>query len=444
MPPGPSVSNAPEAPHATPSVRGIRRPGAILALLTALNLLNYIDRTVLAAVLPLLQDDLRLSNTAAGALGTVFLVGYFATSPFFGRLADKAAGGASPSRKGLMALGVGIWSLATFGSGLARGVWSLATARAVVGVGEASYATVAPTLIDDMAPPERKGRWLSIFYVAIPVGSALGYVIGGLLGKVGWREAFWFVGGPGMLAAFACLAIVEPGGLSRAGRRLSKPPQPPGRLWDSTVALLKIRLFRRAVLGYAAQTFALGGFAFWAPKYLVEAYDIPVARASTTFGGILVVAGGIGTWLGGAVADRWSARAGVSHKPDEAARIDLLVCAITGAIAAPLAAAAFLAPSANAFFALAFLCEIATFASSAPVSAALLRTVPVALRASAMAFAIFAIHFFGDLWSPLLLGAARDIMAPAIAMMGVPIAMGLSAGLWVPPRRGTTPAINEG
>ena len=242
----------------------------------------------------------------------------------------------------------------------------------MVGVGEASYATVAPTLIDDMAPPAKKGRWLSIFYVAIPIGSALGYVIGGLLGKLGWRPAFWVVGGPGILAALTCLLIAEP------ARRTQKEP---GRLRESLATLVRIPIFRRVVLGYAAQTFAVGGFGFWAPKFLSETYGLHVSRGSTLFGAVLVVAGGLGTWLGGWWADRWSARAGASLHPLAAARIDMRVCAITGAFAAPLAAAAFWAPSATVFFVIAFFCEVATFASTAPANAALLRAVPAELRA---------------------------------------------------------------
>jgi MFS transporter, Spinster family, sphingosine-1-phosphate transporter len=407
----------------------IRSPRAILALLTALNLLNYIDRYVLSAVLPLIQDDLHLSNTIAGAFGTVFLVGYFTTSPLFGRLADRTdlRGG----RRMLMAAGVAVWSAATFASGLARGAWSLAGARAVVGVGEASYATVAPTIIDDMAPPEKKGRWLSVFFVAIPIGSALGFVFGGLLGKIGWREAFWIVGGPGILAATACLFIEEPRRHVHGGAAESHEP---ARLLESIATLSAIPLYRRGVLGYAAQMFAIGGFGYWAPKFIAEVYKLPVSKGATTFGAILVVAGGVGTWLGGFWADRWTARTGAARDPIAAARIDLRICALSGAVAAPLAAAAFWAPTAKVFFLLAFVCELATFVSTSPVNAALLRSVPTELRASAMALSIFAVHFLGDLWSPLVLGALRDVLPSPVAMMAVPIFLALSAGLWVPPR----------
>src|ERR1700733_14725689 len=131
----------------------IRRPSVILALLTGLNLLNYLDRFVLSAVLPPIEAELHLGHSIAGLLGTVFLVGYFLTSPIFGALADRG------KRTGLIAVGIAIWSLATIGSGLATGAVTLGLARIAVGVGEASYATIAPTIIDDLAPQGRKSTW---------------------------------------------------------------------------------------------------------------------------------------------------------------------------------------------------------------------------------------------------------------------------------------------
>ncbi len=174
----------------------IRRPALVLGRLTALNLLNYLDRFVLSAVLPKVQDDLHLSNFVGGSLATVFIIVYFVTSPVFGSLADRAGTG---GRTRLVTLGIVVWSLATIASGLAHDTWSLLAARAVVGVGEASYATIAPTLIDDVAPPEKKGRWMAIFYSAIPIGSALGYVLGGTVEHAtgSWRAAFFVAGGPG-------------------------------------------------------------------------------------------------------------------------------------------------------------------------------------------------------------------------------------------------------
>jgi MFS family permease len=398
----------------------IKRPALILTLLTALNLLNYLDRFVLSSVLPLVRDELGIDKAAAGSLATVFLVGYFVTSPVFGALADRTD--LKIGRKGLMATGVAVWSAATAATGLAGSLSALIGARAVVGVGEASYGTVAPTIIDDMAPPERKARWLSVFYVAIPIGSALGFAVGGILGKhFGWRSAFYAVGIPGVLAAAACLLIAEP------VRHVVKEKID----FQATVKkLFAILLYRRGVLGYAAQTFAMGGFGYWAPTFLHEQYGLPLDKAGATFGAILVVAGGLGTAIGGYWTDRWTRTAKASGDDAAASRIALTVCAVSSAIAAPLAAACFFAASAGQFFALGFACMLGLFLSTSPINVALLRAVPTEARASAMALSIFSIHMLGDLWSPPLLGWLQDRMPAAIAMMGVPLSIAVSAAIW--------------
>jgi MFS family permease len=258
--------------------------------------------------------------------------------------------------------------------------------------------------------------------MASPVGSALGFVIGGLLGKhFGWRAAFFAVGGPGVLAALGCLLIVEPARRAALQR----------------VAILKtakilgaIRLYRLSVLGYAAQTFAMGGFGYWAPTFLYRHYGLPLDKASGTFGVILVIAGGAGTAFGGWWCDHWIARAGAARDEASAARIALRVCAIPSFAAAALAATCFWAATAQQFFVLAFACELALFVSTSPINAALLRAVPTEMRASAMALSIFSIHALGDLWSPPLLGWLQDRMPAPQAMMAVPAAIAVSAAVW--------------
>ena len=156
-----------------------------LALLLAVNLLNYIDRQVLYAVFPLIKADLLLSDTALGFLGSAFMLCYMVSAPFFGRLGDRG------SRTSLAAFGLVTWSLATSSAGFAPGYRTLLAARTVVGVGEASFGTVSPGLIADYFPKERRGRILAYFYLAIPVGSALGYLLGGVIGQsLGWHAAF--------------------------------------------------------------------------------------------------------------------------------------------------------------------------------------------------------------------------------------------------------------
>jgi MFS family permease len=406
----------------------IRSPIAILALLTALNLLNYIDRFVMSAVLPKVQDDLHVSNFVGGSLATVFLVGYFVTSPIFGAIADRSGTG---GRKRLLMLGVSVWSVATVASGLVHGVPSLLAARAIVGVGEASYATIAPTLIDDLASPARKGRWMAIFFAAIPVGSALGYIVGGAVEHThGWRSAFFVAGAPGIVLALLCLLIAEP------RRRASAAPE----IFRSARTLLRIPLYRSGVLGYCAYTAALGGFAFWAPKYLVMRYGLEAGRASATFGMLTVVSGFVGTLIGGWLADMAVRKRGgttVSSfdagKDAATARANLSVCALSAALGAPLAAAAIAAPTPNAFFAVLVPCEVALFLSTGPVNLAMLRSAPVGLRASAMAVGIFAIHLLGDLWSPMAIGLVADHAPWASAMMAAPLGFVIAAFVW---RRG--------
>ncbi len=408
----------------------IRRPNAILALLTGLNFLNYLDRTLVAAVLPRIQYDLGLNNFQAGLLVTVFLLGYFVTAPLFGWLADHGP------RKTLIAIGVVTWSLATVASGLAGSLIALAAARAVVGVGEASYATLAPTIIDDITPPERKGRALSIFYLATPIGSALGYVLGGYVEKRwGWRAVFFVAGGPGVLLALTCLLIDEP-----ARRMAAIRP----RLAASVRQLVRIPLFRRTVLGYCAHTAAVGAFAYWAPKFLDARFELGLDKANFWFGAVTVAAGAIGTIIGGRWADRaLTAHRATAHHDDHAARLGtnglLRVCAIGVALAAPFTLAAFLAPGPRLFFALVFVAEVGVFLSTSPVNAALLRTVPPGLRASAMAASIFAIHMFGDLGSPPGVGLLLDHTTLVASMMALPALFALSAYLWWPRAREAVP-----
>lgn len=414
----------------------ISSPTAILALLTGLNLLNYIDRMTVAAVLgrmlePAQIGGLGLSNFQGGLLATAFLGGYFLTAPWFGARADRG------TRKTLVALGVAVWSAATFATGLAHTYAELLAARVVVGVGEASFATLAPTIIDDLTPPERKARALAIFYLAIPVGSALGYLVGGFIeAHWGWRSAFYFTGVPGIALALACLAIAEPARKLRAAT---------GTLRDGLRTIARLLQFRRGTLGYCAYTGAIGAFSYWAPKYLADTYphELTNATANYYFGLVTVVAGAVGTLAGGRWADRALARvpgavdATAWDAPAALAGTNALlrVCGLSTAVAVPFVVACFLMPTAGLFFAAAFVAEIFLFLSTSPVSAIGLRAVPPELRASAMAAMIFAIHLFGDLWSPSVLGLLEDHLVPAIAMMVVPLTFAWAAYLWWPRAR---------
>ncbi len=430
----------------------IRNRTAIVALLTGLNFLNYLDRFIVAAVLLRIQADLGLSNFEGGLLATVFLLGYFVTAPIFGTLGDRMP------RKWLIAFGVLMWSAATIASGLANDLATLVVARAAVGIGEASYATLAPTIIDDIAPPDQKGRLLAIFFLAIPVGSALGFLTGGFVQQHwGWREAFFVGGVPGLGLALVCLLIAEP------PRQLSKAKI---AMASAVRTLARIPLYRRAVLGYCAHTAAIGAFSHWGPTFLARQFassfvDDPaadlegkaaLAAANFWFGTVLVVAGAIGTLVGGRMADRVlrglpPVPEGASHLHTAnrlAANAQLRVCAIGVAIAFPFAAAALVAPSATLFFAAVGIAEIGLFMSAAPINVIMMRTAPAYLRANAMALGIFSIHLFGDLWSPSLLGLLLDHLVPVAAMMALPAGFAIAMAVWWPRRHEAAPETEAG
>ncbi|UQA62125.1 spinster family MFS transporter [Polyangium aurulentum] len=404
----------------------IRSPRAILALLTILNLLNYFDRFVVNAVGPRIQEHLGISTSQLGLVASVFMVGYLVTSPIFGWLGDRYP------RKGLIATGVGVWSLATIASGFAPSLAPLLASRAVVGVGEASYAALSPTIIDDVAPRDSKNRWLGVFYVAISVGSALGVLVGGMLERwFGWRNAFFIAGGPGLVAALVTLLVAEPARTTRETRAKSEGAV--ASFVADQRALAKRRLYVLTVLGYTAQTFALGGFIFAAVPFLYRKHCLDLHVADFSFGALTVVTGIIGTAVGSVIADRVPG--------EDRVRASLLVCAVSSLLGTPLAFAAILAPTSTGFLALLGLCEVFVFASMAPTNFALLHSVPPALRAGAMATSIFVIHALGDVLSPPLVGAVSDAFGDGITqcssskglvlgMLILPVALGLSSVLW--------------
>jgi MFS family permease len=388
----------------------IKNPYVILALLSGLNLVNYLDRSLISAVGPKLEEDLGLSDFEFGLVIQAFMIGYFVTSPLFGALGDRFR------RRELIALGVATWSLATAGSGLMKTFATMMAARLVVGVGEASYATLAPTIIDDLAAPASKNRWLAVFYVAIPVGSALGYVLGGQLEHAyGWRSAFFIAGGPGLLLALMALFIEEP----KRATREKTAGEPASGAWRK---LLGIDVYRDAVIGYAAQTFALGGFAAWAPKFLYRELEMDLKTADYWFGLVLVVTGLLATFVGAQLGDRFPG--------EDRARANLRFCAVSLLASVPFSIACLLAHSPLGFFVSIAVAEFAIFLSTSPINVVILQGVPETLRASAMALSIFAIHLFGDLISPPLIGKISDVSSLRNAMFVLPVALAIGTIVW--------------
>ncbi len=270
-----------------------------LIILTGMNLLNYLDRFVVSALVESLKaSELHLTDTQCGVLGTAFMVVYMATSPVFGALGDRW------KRPRLIAFGVALWSAATALAGFARGFAGLFVARATVGVGEAAYGTISPAMLADYFPKEQRGRVFAVFFSAIPIGSALGYVLGGLVDRhFGWRAAFFVAGVPGVILAALALLLRDPPRGAHDEDLPAAHPASPGLL-SAYRDLAGNAPYLLTILGYAAYTFALGAMAFWMPAFLERVRGVPKEEATVTFGAIVVATGFVGTFAGGWLGDR--------------------------------------------------------------------------------------------------------------------------------------------
>src|SRR6185369_5011023 len=395
-----------------------------LVVLTLINLFNYLDRYVVASLVESLKKPpLNLSDTQLGSLMTGFVIVYMLTSPIFGTLGDRRG------RPRLLALGVGIWSAATALGGLARNFAGLFAARATVGVGEAAYGTIAPALLADYFPREKRGRVFAVFFAAIPIGSAAGYVLGGLMDqRFGWRAAFFVAGVPGLLLALLCMGLKDPPrgaqdgplpGLSSEAQRAKEEGE---GVRAAYARLLKNRPYRLTVLGYAAYTFALGGLAFWAPAFLERVRGMPKAQATVQFGSIVVVTGFIGTFAGGWAGDYFLKRSKEAY---------LWVSGWVTLAAAPAALVAFVSPNPAVYMPAIVVTELLLFASTGPINSAIVNVVAPTERATAVALSILGIHLLGDVPSPPLIGALSDATSLGTAFLTLPAVIALAGGVWL-------------
>jgi len=393
-----------------------------LSILAGINLLNYLDRYVVAAVLPdLKQAPMHLTDSELGSLMSGFLIVYLFAAPVFGRLGDRG------SRPKPIAIGVFLWSLATGLSGLARNYLQLLGARALVGIGEAAYGTIAPSLLADFFDKRTRGRAFAIFNMAIPVGAALGYIVGGLVRqRFDWHMAFYVAGVPGVLLAAWILRLPDPprGAKDEAGPDAGAvahgAPQPGA--WSVYLRLLRQGQYTLTVLGYAAYTFALGGLAYWMPTFLERTRGISPGQASAGFGAIVVVTGFVGTFAGGWLGDYWLKFSRQAY---------LWMSGWSTVIAVPAVCVALAAGSPSIFYPALIAAELLLFMSTGPINTAIVNLVRPAERASAVALSIFTIHLLGDVLSPWMIGKLSDLSSLATAVLIVPIAVALCAVLWL-------------
>jgi MFS transporter, Spinster family, sphingosine-1-phosphate transporter len=403
-PPGPAI-----APAARPPVpRATRAAAFALAVLFGMNLLNYVDRYVFAGVGKAIIDDLRLTGLQFGILGSAFMVVYTIVSPAVGWLGDRY------SRRRLLAFGVGLWSVATVGTAFATNYGQMFLARALLGVGEASYGVVAPTLLADLFDPAVRVRVMGLFYLALPLGTAVGYGVGGWVEThYGWRAAFWVVGLPGLLLAFAGLLIRDPGRGASERRpaagddgHVGGPPAAARRpgLRDY-LSLLRNRSFLLNTAGMAGVTFTIGAYGHWIPTFYQLVRKMP-AKDNVKIGGLLALAGLVGVVVGMWVPDRLL-------RLTRRAYMLWPALAVLGAI--PFGVAGLLDPDPRTSLILMFAASVLLTSCLGPCNTITANVVPANQRAVGYATSIFLLHLLGDIPSPPLIGKLAGLLArPAV------------------------------
>ena len=404
-------------------------PRTALLLLTSLNLFNYADRNVLFAVQPLVQAEFHVNKAQIGLLTSAFLICYMIAAPFVGPLADRY------SRKLIIVVGAIFWSGLTLLTAVTHTYTELLIRHTLVGIGEATFVTIAPTFVADLFSERVRGRILGVFYLAIPVGSAAGYLLGGHLAPLyGWRFPFYIAAAPGFIVAIAVLFLKEPerGQFDSVHETLEVGLIPPGiSVWKKVffaVCFFLRKLYHQLVLnpafvastlGMAAMTFSLGGVQVWMPQFLFSERHYSLEHANFIFGIIVVVDGIVaslaGGWLGDFLLPRMKSSYYLVSAASMALGVPFMIIAVftRGRYLVPAIAAA-------AFFLL---------LNTSPLNAAVINSVGAHIRATAIATNIFIIHILGDVPSPYLMGKVADRQSLQAAFVLPIVAMAISSAI---------------
>jgi predicted MFS family arabinose efflux permease len=374
------TSSQPLRPRISPAL-------GTLLLLIGLNLFNYIDRYILPGEVSLIQREFHSTDQQMGALTTALFFFYMLAAPLTGWLGDHYR------RKPMIIAGALLWSLATLGTIWVHGYWMLYARQALVGIGEATFGIFAPAVLADFYPERDRNRILSIFYLASPVGAALGYLAGGELGSLwGWRQPFFLCAFPGLVIA----ALY--GWIGREPERGASDHVRPTANRATVLGLFRNPAFLTATFGLATLTFAMGGISAWVPTFLHRSAGLSVGDSSMVVGAITVVDGIAGTLTGGWLAQRWL-RTNF--------RALYLLSFWSVALTLPFGALVFFGPCAWAVPSL-FAAEFFLFLNTGPLNAAIVNSVSAPVRATAISFNLFCIHFFGDTFSPTIIGTISD------------------------------------
>ncbi len=365
-------------------------------ILFLLNLFNYIDRQVLFSVFPLVQTDLDISDTQLGTLASVFMLAYMLYAPLVGYFADRT------QRQKWIGASALIWSAATMACAWARNYAALLWTRALIGIGEAGFTTIAQPFLAENFPKEKRATVLAGFALALPAGSAIGYLAGGFVGQHwGWRAAFMLVGVPGIFLGILALTQIKD------TLRITQSVRDRARTVDYWI-LLRNKSFIFLCLAHAMGTFALGGLSAWMPTYFHRFFDFSVANAGLVFGVMVVICGAVGTFLGGRLADRLLKKTHLAY---------FITIFASFLMALPFAALGVYCRSTRAAVACFSMAVVFIFLPMGPISAAIVALTRTRVRSMAFAVNIFIIHALGDAVSPMLLGRASDLWGLKTAVL---------------------------
>ncbi len=372
-------------------------------ILLIINILNYADRFVLSAVLPKIKVDLGLSDTQLGLLSSAFLLVYALTTLPLGVLADR-----SP-RKNIVAICVGVWSVATTLAGFTTTFVQLFITRTVLGIGEAGYAPATLSLLGDYFSKERRGRVLSLYSIGNLIGTAFGLIMGGIVADAfGWHWAFFIVGLPGLIAAFLIWRAVEPvRGIyeSEEGDEANSTHGSLGKdFWGAAKLLFHIPTYLVLVGAFIFSFFTIGGASAWIPTYFRDAFHLSVAQSSTISGGVLAGGSLIGTLAGGWLSDYLQRR-----RPEGR----MIVATLSFLLGAPLTWLALSLHTLLPFIAVFSLAIISLTLCLGPLNAIIQDVIIPEIRATAFGLALLLAHLLGDAASPTIIGALSDTFRTA-------------------------------
>ena len=390
--------------HAGRSVR------VTLWILLAVYIFNFIDRQIVNILAEPIADELGLNDTQIGLMtGLAFALFYTALGLPIARYADRP----TTNRPRLIAVALATWSAMTALCGMAQNFIQLLLARIGVGVGEAGCTPPAHSLISDMVPPSKRSSALAFYALGIPIGTLLGMLIGGFLADlVGWRYAFLIVGLPGVAMALIVVFALRDPRLDSHRINMAAPGQGPATLstMQAVKAVMGSRAFVLLLVAGSTAAFLAYGKTTWTTIFFQRTHGMTPGQVGLWFGLANGVAGILGTWLGGYLADRY----GAGNR-----RHVLTAPAIGMAVAAPIAFLAYQASSWQVALALLLIPTMCNSLYYGPTYSAAQGLVPVRARAIAAAVVLFFQNLIGLGLGPLFFGVLSDLLRPEFGQESV-------------------------